>query len=125
MPPFAYTPALEIDPKIIDGIPSNLTQGIEVELIRTIGVQLNFTPTFLNHAREQIGQIWQNGSGTGMFGAVLSGESLIAIGNIKTNPFLHETFDFTVQYSEVIAIIDHFMCVGCIKNITFRIQLSG
>lgn len=92
-------PSLPINYK--EGDVLNLTEGIEVEMIKAIGSRLKFRPFFRFHDAEDLGRIYDNNTSNGVLGAVLSRESSIGIGNIKPNDLFHQKFDFTVQYAQV------------------------
>lgn len=100
-PPFIQKP-LDIDLiKFKDGDVAKLTAGIEIEIFITIGALLNIKPSFRYHKDQDLGQIFENGSGTGVLGALLSKTSYIGIGNIKPNNLFTVKFEFSNYYSQV------------------------
>lgn len=48
-----------------------------------------------------MGEIYDNGTATGMLADLIEGWAPIAIGTITPNTYLHSKFDYTYQYMQV------------------------
>lgn len=100
-PPFVFEPNDLQGVNFKDGDIVNLTAGIEVEMIHTIAKHFGFKPVFRYHPNERFGEIFENGSSTGLMGDLITRKAVLAIGNIKPSEFVHNFYDFTVQYGQV------------------------
>lgn len=77
-------------------------EGVEIDLIRTIGIHANFTAQFTSFKEpENWGIIFSNGSGTGLMKSLMMQEAEIAVGKLTPTLERHKAFDFTIQYMEV------------------------
>ncbi|CAO1421445.1 unnamed protein product [Diamesa hyperborea] len=97
-PPFIFPPSK--GQKVGNDV--NLTKGIDIQIIKNIAKQANFSPKFhVLDESENWGQIFPlNNSGTGMMGEFMKHRTDIAVGSLKPDLERHKTFDFTVQYME-------------------------
>ncbi|CAO1443385.1 unnamed protein product [Diamesa serratosioi] len=80
----------------------NITNGIEIQIIKAIAKQANFAAQFhVLDESENWGQIFpHNSTGTGMMSAFLKHQTDIAVGSLKPNLERHTVFDYTVQYMQ-------------------------
>lgn len=97
--------------------------GVEVEIMKALGESFNFTPIFLYaifrkilyfvvhfcfttcrlrfYRLTDLGNVYENGSATGLLNDLTEYRVLFLIGRMSPNVDYHRRFDYTVQYMQV------------------------
>lgn len=111
----------------------DLTDGIEIQILRVIADTLNLKPIFryilVNfslcvikilhffvrvHLRERLGDVTlhyenRSGQGIGIIGDLITDKADVALCSVRPDNLLHELFDHTVQYMQVGSL---FLCAS-------------